>query len=97
MTKTLKKPLRTEKTAGKAKKTTLLAQINRVVEEQIRPFLHADGGDMEIIELHKDGTLDVQLVGACGGCASAAMTLTFGIQRILDEQFPEENIQLNPL
>lgn len=99
--KVAKKPAKTAagkaKSAKKTKEQILLGKINLVVEEQIRPFLHADGGDMEIIELHKDGTLDVQLVGACGGCASAAMTLTFGIQRILDEQFPEENIQINPL
>ncbi len=93
--KTVKKPA--EKSAELLKKENLLKMINVVVEEQIRPFLHSDGGDMEIIELHDDGTLDVQLVGACGGCASAAMTLTFGIQRILDEQFPDENIQINPM
>lgn len=85
------------KTKKDDKKQELLKKLNQIVDEQIRPFLQADGGDMDIVELHADGTLDVQLVGACGGCSSAAMTLTFGIQRIIDENFPEENIQVNPI
>lgn len=81
----------------KKKQKELLIRLNKVVDEKIRPFLHADGGDMEIVELHEDGTLDIQLVGACGGCAAAGMTLTFGVQRIFDEEFPDDNIQINPL
>lgn len=91
MVKTATKPKKDNK------KAELLKKLNKVVEEHIRPFLQSDGGDIDIIKLHDDGTLDVQLVGACGGCSSAAMTLTFGIQRILDEHFPDENIQINPL
>ena len=84
---------KTEKSSNKE----LLRQINTVIEEKIRPFLHADGGDMEVIKLHEDGVLDIQLVGACGSCPSAMMTLSFGVQQILDEHFPEANIQINPL
>lgn len=75
----------------------LLKRINAVIEEKIRPFLQADGGDMDVIKLHDDGILDIQLVGACVGCPSSMMTLSFGVQRILDEEFPEDNIQINPI
>lgn len=75
----------------------LLEQISLVVEEKVRPFLQMDGGDMEIIALHEDGLLDVQLTGACVGCPSSTITLSFGVQRILDEEFPEANLQINPL
>ena len=35
----------------------------------IRPALHADGGDVELIDFDEDeGLVQVRLVGACGSC-----------------------------
>ncbi len=52
--------------------------------EAIRPALQADGGDIRIVELHQDtGVIDVELLGACGGCPMSTMTLKAGIERIL--------------
>jgi len=55
---------------------------------KIRPNLQADGGDVELVDV-KDGVVKVRLVGACGGCPMATMTLRNGIERILKEQVPE--------
>lgn len=55
---------------------------------KIRPALQADGGDVELIEV-TDGTVKLKLVGACGGCPMAAMTMKHGIERILKERVPE--------
>ncbi len=52
---------------------------------KVRPNLQADGGDVELVEV-KDGVVKVRLVGACGGCPMATMTLRNGIERILKEQ-----------
>ena len=57
--------------------------------EQIRPFLQADGGDVELVSYEEDGTVNVKLTGACGGCPMAQMTLRNGVERILKEQVPE--------
>jgi Fe-S cluster biogenesis protein NfuA len=53
--------------------------------EELRGFLQADGGDMDVVEI--DGTnVKVRLKGACGGCPHATMTIKQGLERILREQ-----------
>ncbi len=59
------------------------------VIEQIRPFLKADGGDVEIVEVSDDGTVKVRLTGACGHCPMSTMTLKMGIEKKLKESIPE--------
>jgi len=56
--------------------------------DTIRPQLQADGGDLELVSIEDDGTVKVRLRGACAGCPGAAMTLQFGVERILKEQCP---------
>lgn len=56
--------------------------------EYIRPALQADGGDMVLLGVDDDGTVNLELVGACGGCPMSMMTLTAGIERILTERVP---------
>lgn len=53
--------------------------------EEMREFLQADGGDMDVVSIEE---LDVKLrlKGACGGCPHATMTIKQGIERILREQ-----------
>ncbi len=55
--------------------------------EYIRPALQADGGDVILLGVD-DGTVNLQLVGACGGCPMSTMTLTAGIERILRDRVP---------
>jgi Fe-S cluster biogenesis protein NfuA len=57
--------------------------------ETIRPFLQADGGDVELIEVRDDGTVLVRLEGACSGCPMSMMTLKAGIEERVREQVPE--------
>ncbi len=56
---------------------------------KVRPALHADGGDAEIVEISPRGVVTLQLVGACGGCAMSTMTLKQGIERIIKMEVPE--------
>jgi len=56
--------------------------------EKVRPALLADGGDVQLIDV-KDGVVTLRLIGACGGCPMATMTLGNGIERVLKEQMPE--------
>ena len=55
--------------------------------EAIRPALQADGGDIVLLGV-EGGTVNLQLVGACGGCPMATLTLTAGVERILKDRVP---------
>ena len=58
------------------------------VLDQLRPYLIADGGNVEVVEL--DGPIvKLRLQGACGSCPSSTMTLKMGIERKLREEIPE--------
>jgi Fe-S cluster biogenesis protein NfuA len=59
-------------------------QIRNKLEE-LRSFLQADGGDLEIVEI-KEKTVYLKLKGACGGCPHATMTIKSGLERILNEE-----------
>jgi Fe-S cluster biogenesis protein NfuA len=57
--------------------------------EAIRPALQSDGGDMRVLEYDQEaGRVDVELLGACGGCPMSTMTLKAGIERILKDRVP---------
>ena len=56
--------------------------------DELRPFLMADGGNVEVVEI--DGpVVKVRLQGACGSCPSSTMTLKMGIERKMRESIPE--------
>ncbi len=58
------------------------------VLDSLRPYLMADGGNVEVVEL--DGPIvRLRLQGACGSCPSSQMTLKMGIERKLREEIPE--------
>lgn len=57
--------------------------------ESIRPALQADGGDVRLVEIDDDGTVKVELQGACAGCPSAQITLVMGVERAIKEAVPE--------
>ena len=58
------------------------------VLELIRPSLQADGGDVKLVDVAEDGTVTVELQGACKGCPMSQMTLANGVERILKEHVP---------
>lgn len=67
----------------------LEAAIRRVVDERVRPALHADGGDLELLGV-EDGIVRVHLVGACRSCPAAMLTLKGAVEKTLREAFPGE-------
>ncbi|MFA6521032.1 MAG: NifU family protein [Candidatus Gracilibacteria bacterium] len=74
------------------KKGNLEERLSALVRNEIRPLLQMDGGDIEIVELTPKKVLKVRLKGACDGCACASVTLQYGVQHMIDEEFPGENI-----
>jgi Fe-S cluster biogenesis protein NfuA len=56
--------------------------------EGIRPYLKADGGDVELVNVTKDGIVQVKLLGACSSCPMSQMTLRAGVERALIREVP---------
>jgi Fe-S cluster biogenesis protein NfuA len=56
---------------------------------KIRPALQADGGGVELVNVDDKGVVSVRLIGACGGCPMARMTLKEGVERVLKLEIPE--------
>lgn len=63
-------------------------KINLALNE-IRPFLNSDGGDISFVDLDDDGTVKVQLHGACTGCSVNQMTLKSGVEMTVKKHAPE--------
>jgi Fe-S cluster biogenesis protein NfuA len=67
---------------------TLEEKVKDIIEN-IRGALQSHGGDVELVGIDEDNTVNVRLQGACQGCPGAAMTMKMGIERILKEKVPE--------
>jgi Fe-S cluster biogenesis protein NfuA len=70
-----------------------LAIINKQDVEKIltsiRPYLQADEGDIELINITETGIVEVKLLGACSDCPLSLMTLRAGVERALMKEIPE--------
>ena len=66
----------------------ILNKIKKALDE-IRPFLEADGGDINFIELTDNWVVKVKLVGACGSCNISMMTLKNGVEMAVKRAVPE--------
>ncbi len=56
--------------------------------ESIKPFLQADNGDVELVDISEDGIVKVRLLGECKDCPMSVLTLRAGIERSLMRQVP---------
>lgn len=56
--------------------------------EKIRPYLQADGGDIELVEVSDDMVVKVRLTGACDGCPYSMQTLKGGVEQALMKEIP---------
>jgi len=67
----------------------IVRNIKTVIEEQVRPAVAMDGGDITF-EGFEDGLVHLKLKGACSGCPSSTMTLKQGIHGLLTRMFPND-------
>ncbi|MFO7827524.1 MAG: NifU family protein [Bacteroidales bacterium] len=72
----------------KEKRTDFEKKINDAIE-MVRPYLVADGGNIEFVELTEDMIVKVQLMGACGSCPFSLQTLKNGVEQAVRKQVPE--------
>ena len=66
----------------------ILNKIKKALDE-IRPFLEADGGDINFIELTDNWVVKVKLVGACSSCNISMMTLKNGVEMAVKRAVPK--------
>jgi len=66
-------------------------EIQAKIEEalnNIRPFLKADGGDVELISVDNDIS-KLRLLGACSSCEISHITMKAGIEESIRRIYPE--------
>jgi Fe-S cluster biogenesis protein NfuA len=67
---------------------TLVQRICRILDDEIRPAVARDGGDILFVGF-REGVVELQMRGACSGCPSAAATLKMAVESRLREEIPE--------
>jgi Fe-S cluster biogenesis protein NfuA len=65
--------------------------FNRVEDalKSIRPYLEADGGDVELVDITDENTALLELKGACSTCSMSHMTMKAGIEETIMRAVPE--------
>jgi NifU-like protein len=66
-----------------------IALIQKVLDEEVRPVLIADGGDVELFDVEGD-RVKVILQGACGSCSSSTATLKIAIESRLRDRVSKD-------
>jgi Fe-S cluster biogenesis protein NfuA len=69
-------------------KKSILQKVTKGIES-VRPYLVADGGDIELVEVTDDNIVKVRLLGACEGCPFSIMTLKAGIEQAIKKEWPQ--------
>lgn len=71
-----------------SEKQEIIEKVEQAIKE-LRPFLEADGGDMEFVELTDENIVKVRLLGACSDCSMSLMTLKAGLEESVKKLAPE--------
>ncbi len=66
----------------------LITKLLSVLDNEVRPGLKRDGGDLQIIEV-ENGVVKLKMTGACVGCGAQKRTVEEGIKNHLKKYFPE--------
>lgn len=78
----------TKVSMGEGATVEILERIRQVLEDDIRPAIQSDGGDISL-EGFQDGIVLVSMHGACVGCPSSTATLRMGVEARLKSSVPE--------
>ena len=63
-------------------------RINEILDEQVRPYLQGDGGDLYVLGL-EGNRLMVHYQGACGSCPSSISGTLAGIESLVRQIEPD--------
>ena len=63
-------------------------KIKQLLDDKVRPAVAMDGGDI-IFHSFQQGTVYLEIHGACNGCPSSTATLKAGIENMMKHYIPE--------
>ena len=69
----------------------MLAKINTLLDDRVRPALAGDGGGLQVMGL-EGKTLFIRYQGACGSCPSSTAGTLMAIQNLLQSEIDEEMV-----
>lgn len=65
----------------------LLRRVDEALDS-IRPYLKADGGAVQLLDITPEMVVELELLGACGECPISEMTLRAGIEQAIKRAVP---------
>ncbi len=71
-----------------SERAQLVKEIDSLLEE-VRPHLKVDGGDIEVVTVTDDLTVQVKWLGNCINCSMSAMTMRAGIEQTIKSKMPQ--------
>lgn len=71
-------------------KAALISAID-ITLNTIRPHLAVDGGNIEIVDITDDMTVQIKWLGNCVNCTMSAMTMRAGVEQSIKSKHPEIN------
>ncbi len=66
----------------------VIAEINALLDDRIRPYLASDGGWLEVLEL-EENILKIRYQGACGSCPSSLTGTLMAIENMIRDEIDE--------
>lgn len=76
------------KTMDEKTKQVYMERVEAALES-IRPYLIADGGNIDLVDISDDLVVQVALKGACHGCPMHVQTMKFGVEQAVKSAVPE--------
>jgi Fe-S cluster biogenesis protein NfuA len=68
-------------------KKLLLQQVDQALDD-VRPHLAADGGNVEVVDITDELTVQVRWLGNCETCFMSVMTMKAGIEQAIKNKIP---------
>jgi len=65
------------------------AEVEKILNEEVKPMLAMHGGGVELVDVTEDGTVKVKLTGGCASCLSAQATLKGIIANTIQSKVPQ--------
>ncbi|MEZ5345827.1 MAG: NifU family protein [Pyrinomonadaceae bacterium] len=78
--------------AAAASDDPVIAEINELLDERIRPYLASDGGWLEVLSL-EENVLKIRYQGACGSCPSSLTGTLMAIENMIQDEI-DENLEV---
>lgn len=79
----------TTETTAAADQEAFIAELDACLDE-MRPYVESHGGELHLVDWQpEDGRLKLQLAGSCHGCPMSMLTMKLGIERIVQDRFPQ--------